>query len=114
MRSIGTVTHTFGHFRRSVLLCLLLPLASLPSAAETVAIPLGQQGKAWNVETPQTGLTKDQVEAQFGAPQTTSGPVGDPPIYTWDYGQFAVYFETDRVIHSVVKRPSRLSTSLQE
>lgn len=107
MKSTRTITHALGRFRRGILLCLLLPTVSLPVVAETVLIPLGQQGKAWNVETPKTGLTKDEVEARFGPPQRRTGPVGDPPIYTWDYGQFAVYFEADRVIHSVVKRPSR-------
>lgn len=105
-----TLTHiiirTLGRSRRHLLLGLLLPAMHLPLAAETVAIPLGQQGKAWNVETPRTGLTKAQVEDRFGPPQQKTGPVGDPPIYSWDYGQFKVYFETDRVIHSVVKHPS--------
>jgi hypothetical protein len=77
------------------------------SQAETVAIPLGQQGKAWNVETPKTGMRKDQVEARFGTPNEKSGPVGEPPIYTWDYQQFTVYFEGDYVIHSVVKVPPK-------
>ena len=71
--------------------------------AETVTIPLGQQGKAWGVETPRHGITKADVESRFGAPVSKRGPVGDPPIYTWDYGNFSVYFESDRVIHSVVK-----------
>lgn len=73
------------------------------SQAETVAIPLGQQGKAWQVETPRKGITKTQVEAQYGAPEKRGGPVGDPPISTWDYPQFTVYFENEHVIHSVVK-----------
>ncbi len=71
--------------------------------AETIRIPLGQQGKAWQVETPRHGITKLEVEAQFGAPQDRTGPVGEPPIYTWDYDRFTVYFEGDHVIHSVVK-----------
>jgi hypothetical protein len=28
--------------------------------------------------------------------------VGDPPITRWVYDRFTVYFENDRVIHSVV------------
>lgn len=85
--------------------CLGLTAMGLSGAtyAEQVAIPLGQQGKAWNVKTPTTGATMDQVEQRYGAPLSTTGPVGEPPIYTWDYDNFLVYFEDDRVIHSVVK-----------
>lgn len=102
--------HTIARLARRycglALLGIGVPLASLPSLAETVSIPLGQQGQAWNVETPRTGLTKQQVQDRFGEPLRTSGPVGDPPIYTWDYGRFSVYFEGERVIHSVVKHQS--------
>ncbi len=86
-------------------LCALIPalLGAAASQAETVVIPLGQQGKAWQVETPRKGITKDAVEARYGAPENRGGPVGDPPITKWDYEQFTVYFEHDHVIHSVVK-----------
>ena len=98
-----TTLYKVKHSHRGLLLGFALLCTSTQLAAETVVIPLGQQAQAWNVETPKTGLTKEQVEARFGTPQKETGPVGDPPIYTWDYGQFAVYFEHDRVIHSVVK-----------
>jgi hypothetical protein len=96
-------------YRASALVCTgaLMFFLSLSSRAETVAIPLGQQGKAWSVETPTTGMRMDQVEEKFGTPGEKSGPVGTPPIYTWDYNQFTVYFESDHVIHSVVKAPPK-------
>jgi outer membrane protein assembly factor BamE (lipoprotein component of BamABCDE complex) len=95
--------------RASALACAgaLMFFLSVSSHAETVTIPLGQQGKAWNVETPTTGMRKDQVEEKFGTPIEKSGPVGTPPIYTWDYSQFTVYFESDHVIHSVAKAPPK-------
>jgi len=100
---------TSAIYRTSALVCTgaLMFFLSLAGRAETIAIPLGQQGKAWSVETPTTGMRKDQVEEKFGAPAEKSGPVGDPPIYTWDYTQFTVYFESDHVIHSVVKAPQK-------
>lgn len=98
-----TTLYGIRHYRHGLLLGLALLCSGAQLAAETVVIPLGQQAQAWGVETPKTGLTKAQVEARFGSPKDVKGPVGDPPIYTWDYGQFAVYFEQDRVIHSVVK-----------
>jgi len=76
-------------------------------SAETIAIPLGQQGKEWQVETPNTGMRKDQVEERFGQPIERAGPVGQPPIYTWEYDKFTVYFEGDYVIHAVVKAPAK-------
>lgn len=85
----------------------LVPFIGSAAIAETVAIPLGQQGKAWQVESPKTGMRKAQVEEKFGQPLEQSGPVGTPPIYTWDYEQFTVYFEGDHVIHSVVKVPPK-------
>lgn len=71
--------------------------------AERITVPLGQQAKAWNIDVPATGLRKDQVEQRYGMAMSTTGPVGEPPIYTWEYDNFLVYFEGDHVIHSVVK-----------
>lgn len=85
----------------------LIPLFSGAGYADTVVIPLGQQGQAWGVESPRTGMRKAHVEEKFGQPLERSGPVGTPPIYTWDYEQFTVYFEGDHVIHSVVKMPPK-------
>ena len=42
------------------------------------------------------------VEASLGAPTQRHGPVGDPPITRWDYPGLAVFFEYDKVLHSVV------------
>ena len=71
--------------------------------AEQVKIPLGQQGKHWQVKRPPTGASKAAVEMEYGAPLSTTDPVGQPPISTWEYEGFNVYFEYDHVIHSVVK-----------
>ena len=92
---------------KTALICgLALGAASL-AQAETVSIPLGQQGEAWNVQSPAHGISKAQVEDRYGSPLKTMGPVGEPPIYVWDYADFTVYFEGDRVIHSVVKHRDR-------
>lgn len=99
-----------SRLRPHFLACCLgacFPLFSGIVNAETIAIPLGQQGKEWQVETPTTGMSKNQVEQRFGQPLESSGPVGTPPIYTWNYGQFTVYFESDHVIHAVVKAPTK-------
>ncbi|WP_416392088.1 hypothetical protein NR756_10100 [Alloalcanivorax xenomutans] len=54
-------------------------------------------------EAPQRGMTQNQVRAQFGAPQDTKGPVGQPPISRWGYPDYTVYFENQVVLHSVTR-----------
>ncbi len=53
---------------------------------------------------PASGTTQASVEANFGSPIAKNAPVGDPPISSWEYDSFIVYFEYDRVIHAVKKR----------
>jgi hypothetical protein len=53
---------------------------------------------------PTRGMSQARVEANFGTPQSRVSPVGDPPITRWEYGTFVVFFEYDKVIHSVTKR----------
>ena len=49
-------------------------------------------------------MTQTSVEAKYGAPASVKAPVGDPPITRWEYTDFVVYFEYDKVIHAVRKR----------
>ena len=53
---------------------------------------------------PSRGMTATSVESKYGAPQAKEAAVGDPPISRWEYSDFVVFFEYDRVIHAVVKR----------
>ena len=53
---------------------------------------------------PTRGMTESRVEEKFGSPVSKVAPVGEPPISRWEYPQFIVYFEYDRVIHAVAKR----------
>ena len=55
-----------------------------------------------NVPQPVRGSLMKTVEKQFGAPATRHPTVGKPPITRWDYPNFSVFFEGDRVIDSVV------------
>ena len=55
-----------------------------------------------DIPRPRRGMTMSKVEAQFGAPLERHPTVGKPPITRWDYDHFAVFFEKDRVIHTVV------------
>ena len=53
---------------------------------------------------PASGSTQASVESTFGAPISKKAAVGDPPISSWEYEGFVVFFEYFRVIHSVKKR----------
>ncbi len=53
---------------------------------------------------PTRGMSQATVESRYGAPATVKAPVGDPPITRWEYADFVVYFEHDKVIHAVRKR----------
>lgn len=50
---------------------------------------------------PARGSTMQQVEKTLGQPKQVLPAVGNPPITRWVYDAFTVYFEHDRVIHSV-------------
>ena len=71
-----------------------------PALAQTLEIPLGQQGDAV-AGLPQLGESKRSVLERFGLADEEHQPVGQPPITRWDYREFSVYFEYDHVINSV-------------
>jgi len=57
-----------------------------------------------NAARPTRGMTQASVESKFGTPESRQAAVGDPPISRWEYKDFVVFFEYDRVIHAVVRR----------
>ncbi len=91
---------TFKYFL--IALLVSLPLGNL--YAEVIQVPLGQQASELKtLKRPTLGMTKNQVETEFGKPASWSDPKGEPPISKWEYGQFVVYFESEYVIHAVLK-----------
>jgi hypothetical protein len=81
------------------------------AGAETIAVENGIAVKPSDVPTPRRGMTMDEVSSKFGAPAAKVPAVGNPPISRWEYPGFIVYFEADRVIHSVVSESSAPSDS---
>lgn len=72
--------------------------------ADRVQIPVGQQqGALSESQLPQNGMKKARVEARFGEPEERKGAVGEPPISSWIYEDYVVYFEGDRVLRSVLR-----------
>ena len=82
---------------------IALFLASLGTArADTLRMDNMSAGSS--DARPVRGMTQASVESKFGSPVTVRAPVGDPPITRWEYKDFVVFFEYDRVIHSVIRR----------
>ncbi|WP_303286805.1 hypothetical protein [Marinobacter sp. SS8-8] len=79
----------------------LFPAAS--AVAEQIRVPVGTQADRDQANVPGTGMSQASVRASWGAPLEIQGPVGQPPISQWHYPTFVVYFENDRVIHTVLK-----------
>ena len=52
---------------------------------------------------PIRGMDMANVEHIFGAPDEKQAPVGKPPISRWDYPSYVVYFEYNKVLHTVLK-----------
>ncbi|MCL6414773.1 outer membrane protein assembly factor BamE [Aestuariirhabdus sp. Z084] len=85
---------------------LLACLLSLPSfaGAETIRIGVGQQSSGDSaMKRPQPGSSMEQVEEKFGSPEDEN-TVGEPPITTWRYDSFTVYFEGERVLRAVLHK----------
>ena len=83
--------------------CLLQPIAQ----ADVLLMQRVQQENVVNL--PSRGMPMSQVESRFGAPTSKLNPAGGdaprhPVINRWEYENFIVYFERDRVISSVMKR----------
>ncbi|MDE2148724.1 MAG: hypothetical protein KGJ55_02580 [Gammaproteobacteria bacterium] len=91
------------------LLAGLLGLSLISVArADTLRLPAvpGTSAVA-TPELPQRGATMRTVEQRFGAPVKRHPPAGGdspkhPPITRWDYTQFSVFFERNRVLDSVI------------
>jgi hypothetical protein len=89
----------------AALLCCCIPLSA--ALAETVVVNDQVQVRESQLDRPKRGSTMSEVEKRFGAPVSRHATVGgnsphQPPITRWDYNGFAVVFERDRVIDTVV------------
>lgn len=93
-----------AHMRRFSIAVALLGLTCMSSVnAEVIHIPVGQQApEKHDLPRPVRGMSADAVLSEFGLPESRSGPVGEPPISSWKYADYTVYFESETVIHSVL------------
>ncbi len=72
---------------------------NMPANADRVSI---NERISHNQKVPIRGAMMKDVEAKFGAPTKKMPAVGQPGISRWQYAAFTVYFENNRVLHSVV------------
>jgi hypothetical protein len=86
----------------AALVCGCAIAATTVTLADTLVVNDQLQVRDSQIGRPRRGITMGEVEKQFGAPATRHPTVGSPPITRWDYNGFAVVFEHDRVIDSVV------------
>lgn len=81
---------------------ILLAMGAMASA--DVLLLDGIELNATTADTrPKAGMSMQRVESTYGAPSQRHPAVGDPPITRWDYPDFSVYFEHERVIHAVAR-----------
>ncbi len=84
------------------ILLLLALSAATPALAETLSTDTGNPAATGG--QPNRGSTMAAVQGRFGEPTQRHATIGSPPITRWDYPQFSVYFEHDRVLHAVLVR----------
>jgi hypothetical protein len=82
---------------------LLAPVGT--ALAEELRMSVKDQAQqSLQEDLPRNGLSESSVRNRWGQPESMTGPVGDPPIYQWHYQNFIVFFEGNRVIHSVLRQ----------
>ena len=86
-------------------ICIALLLVfGFNARADIIKLPSQPPRVVTSDAAPSRGMTKNQVESIFGAPQAMTGPVGEPAIYRWDYADYSVFFENNYVLHAVITR----------
>jgi len=102
--------HMFGS-RLPLLVLLIAAAACAPAQAHADSLLVHRVQQEQQMNLPTRGMSMAQVERKFGAPQHKLAPRGggrpkQPVINRWDYTTFIVYFEQNRVIHSVLNTPA--------
>jgi hypothetical protein len=83
-----------------IVLAFMLTLMFQALSADVLIIDEVRQ--AGRMELPKNGQSKAAVETKFGAPGQKRSAVGDPPISSWKYDKYSVYFEYDLVLFAVL------------
>lgn len=89
--------------RKAITVLTLATIAGFGTANADSLVIEGIDATAKSAQ-PDRGISQTTVESRWGAPTAKSSAVGEPPISSWEYEPFVVYFEYDKVIHTVAKR----------
>ncbi|MDG2539889.1 hypothetical protein P5Y53_19580 [Dyella jiangningensis] len=97
-----------------MVMLLAAAAVSTPVRADNLLVNRVQQEQG--MDLPTRGMSMDQVEKKYGAPQRKLSPRGGdsakhPTINRWDYANFIVYFEKSHVIHAVLNTPAGNNTN---
>jgi hypothetical protein len=82
---------------------LTCAMASTSLYADVLPMPISNNVSE-SADIPELGIDMQRVEAQYGEPSQRLEAVGEPPITRWIYPTFTVFFEHDKVLHSVIHR----------
>ena len=83
-----------------IVLAFMMTLTFQVATADVLIIDEVRQ--ADRMAIPKNGQNKATVEARFGTPAQKLAAVGDPPISSWKYDKYSVYFEYDLVLFTVL------------
>ena len=83
-----------------IVLAFMLAFAFQAVSADVLIIDEVRQ--AGRMELPKNGQSKADIESRFGAPAEKQLAIGDPPISSWKYDTYSVYFEYDLVLSTVL------------
>ena len=105
----------FTHYL-SMLAVVATAAACAPQSARADSLLINRVQQEQGMNLPARGMSMNQVQQRFGAPQRKLSPRGGdsarhPVINRWDYAQFIVYFEHNHVIHAVLNTPAGNNTN---
>ena len=83
-----------------IVLAFMLTFAFQAVCADVLIIDEVRQ--AGRMELPKNGQSKADIESRYGSPLAKRAAVGDPPISSWKYDAYSVYFEYDLVLSTVL------------
>ena len=86
------------------LIAMAVAASALPQTVLADVLLIEEVRQAEKMELPQNGMKKFEVLARFGDPEKKTAAVGDPPISSWTYGRWSVYFEYDLVLFTVLHK----------
>ena len=85
---------------------ILLFLITITKTSQADVLIIDRINQQQSFDTPERGITMNQVLSQFGEPKLKKNTIGEPPITEWQYENFSVYFEQKWVINSVIYKAS--------